>query len=136
MSETMAEDVAGFLPPVPGRAWAVERATSVIFTLYALTAEQALRDPEAAKRQYVSEIEYKGWIRTKEAATGLFTGPCMALVPGLDDLFRAESGRRGIPIEAAPSTPIENAERRAEWLREKQAGILARRERTRKEIED
>lgn len=135
VSETMTEDIAGRLPPVPGRDWAVEKAASVIFTLYALTAEQALRDPEAAERQYVSEIEYKGWIRTKEAATGLFTGPCMALVPGLDDLFRAESGRRGIPIEAAPSTTIEDAERRAAWLREKQAAILARRDQTRREIE-
>ena len=127
LSETMAEDIAGFLPPVPGRAWAAEKATTVLFTLYALIADIALREPGAGQRQYVCEIEYKGWIRTKEAATGMFTGPCMALIPGLDDLFRAEATRHGITIEAIPSGAIEDAYRRAEWLRAKQAEILGRR---------
>ncbi|THV42972.1 hypothetical protein [Glycomyces buryatensis] len=134
-ADTVAESVGNFLPPLPGSGWVAGKATEAIFTLYALTSELALRNPESARRQYVCEIEYKGWIRTKEAATGLFTGPCMALVPGLDDLFRAEAARNGVTIEAAEQTSVESAERRAAWLREKQAAILDRREQARKQIE-
>lgn len=116
------------LPPVPGRGWVAEKATSAIFTLWAMVAELAIRDPAAGRAQVVCEIEYKGWIRTKESATGFFTGPVMTLLPGLDQVFKAEARRHGVPVEAAPSTSIENAEQRAAWLREKHAAILAKRE--------
>ncbi|HLU28592.1 MAG TPA: hypothetical protein VKZ65_09155 [Glycomyces sp.] len=127
-TDGFVESIETFLPPVPGRGWVSEKATSAVFTLWALVSELAIRDPEAGRRQVVCEIEYKGWIRTKEAATGFFTGPVMALLPGLDQVFREEAERRGVLVEAAPSTAIENAEQRAAWLREKHAAILAKRE--------
>jgi hypothetical protein len=127
-TDVFVEGVETFLPPVPGRGWVSEKATSAVFTLWALVSELAIRDPEAGRRQVVCEIEYKGWIRTKESSTGFFTGPVMALLPGLDRVFREEAERRGVAVEAAPSTSIENAEQRAAWLREKHAAILAKRE--------
>ncbi|GAB3234574.1 hypothetical protein GCM10027447_31840 [Glycomyces halotolerans] len=134
-SESIVDTVSNFLPPVPGRAWACEKASSVLFTLWALAAELAIEDPEAGRRQFVCEIEYQGWVRTKEAQLGFFTGPCMALAPAVDDLFRAEAAARGIAVEEAPSSAGRTAEQRAAWLREKQRAILARRERTRDQIE-
>ncbi|WP_155829742.1 hypothetical protein [Glycomyces tenuis] len=134
-TDGFVEGIETVLPPVPGRGWVSEKATSAVFTLWALVSELAIKDPEAGRRQVVCEIEYKGWIRTKEAATGFFTGPVMALLPGLDEIFRGEAQRHGVPVEAAPSTSIENAEQRAAWLREKHAAILAKREQAAKEIE-
>jgi hypothetical protein len=134
-TDTFTETIENLLPPVPGRGWVSERATSAIFTLWAMVGDLALRDPEAGRRQVVCEIEYKGWIFTKEAATGFFTGPVMALLPGLDQVFRDEAARRGIVVEQAEDTAIENAEARVAWLREKQAAIVAKREDARRAIE-
>jgi hypothetical protein len=134
-TDIFSEGIETLLPPVPGRGWVAEKATSAVFTLWALVAELAIKDPEAGRRQVVCEIEYKGWIRTKEAALGFFTGPVMALLPDLDQVFHDEAGRHGVLVEAAPSTSIENAERRAAWLREKHAAILAKREQAAKKIE-
>ncbi|WP_156925910.1 hypothetical protein [Glycomyces arizonensis] len=126
-TDGFVESIETVLPPVPGRGWVAEKATSAVFTLWALVSELAIKDPEAGRRQVVCEIEYKGWIRTKEAETGFFTGPVMALLPSLDQIFRDEAERRGTVVEAAPSTSIESAQQRAEWLREKHAAILAKR---------
>ncbi|THV40513.1 hypothetical protein [Glycomyces buryatensis] len=134
-AEGVADTISASLPGIPGKGWAADKVTSIIFTIGMMVTEMAMRDPEAARRQYVCEIEYKGWIRTKEAVTGYFTGPCMALVPGLDEVFRAEAQRHGVAIEAAPSTSLENAQNRTAWLRDKQAALLARRENGRKQIE-
>ncbi|GAB3656144.1 hypothetical protein [Glycomyces tarimensis] len=134
-TDTVSETIGNFLPPVPGSGWVGEKAAAVVFTLYAMASELALRDPEAGRRQYVCEIEYKGWVRTKEAQTGFFTGPCMALVPGLDELFRSEAARHGVTVEEAEQATFESAEKRAVWLREKRAAILARRERARTQID-
>ncbi|MCD0442317.1 hypothetical protein LO763_01585 [Glycomyces sp. A-F 0318] len=134
-TDTFTESIENLLPPVPGRGWVSERATAAIFTLWAMVGDLALRDPEAGRRQVVCEIEYKGWIFTKEAATGFFTGPVMALLPGLDQVFREEAERRGVVVEQAEDTTIENAEARVAWLREKQAAIVAKREAARREIE-
>jgi len=134
-TDTFVESIENVLPPVPGRGWVSEKATSAVFTLWAMVADLAIRDPEAGRRQVVCEIEYKGWIRTKEAETGFFTGPVMALLPNLDQVFRAEAGRRGILLETAEPSAIENAEVRVAWLREKHAAITAKREAARKEIE-
>lgn len=134
-TDTFTESIENVLPPVPGRGWVSEKATSAIFTLWAMVADLAIRDPEAGRRQVVCEIEYKGWIRTKEAETGFFTGPVMALLPNLDQIFRTEAASRGILVEEAEQTAIESAEARVAWLREKHAGIVAKREQARKEIE-
>lgn len=127
-TDTFIESVENLLPPVPGRGWVSEKATSAIFTMWAMVADLAIRDPEAGRRQVVCEIEYKGWIFTKEAATGFFTGPAMALLPRLDQVFREEAERRGVLVEQAEDTAIESAETRVAWLREKHAAILAKRE--------
>jgi hypothetical protein len=134
-TDTFTETIENLLPPVPGRGWVSEKATSAIFTLWAMVADLAIRDPEAGRRQVVCEIEYKGWIFTKEAATGFFTGPAMALLPNLDRIFRDEAASRGIPVEQAEDTAIENAEARVAWLREKHAAIVAKREAAQKAIE-
>jgi hypothetical protein len=134
-TDTFTESIENLLPPVPGRGWVSEKATSAIFTIWAMVADLAIRDPEAGRRQVVCEIEYKGWIFTKEAATGFFTGPVMALLPNLDQVFREEAARRGVPVEQAEQTEIENAEARVAWLREKHAAIAAKREQARKAIE-
>ena len=126
-TDGFVEGVETLLPPVPGRGWVAEKAVSTVFTLWAMVSELAIKDPEAGSRQVVCEIEYKGWIRTKEAATGFFTGPVMALLPGLDQVFRDEADRHGVAVESAPSTSIENAEQRTAWLREKHAAVLAKR---------
>jgi hypothetical protein len=102
--------------------------------LWAMVNQMVIDDPEIGEREVVCEIEYKGWIRTKEAETGYFTGPAMALLPGLDEVFRSEADRHGIPIESAPSTAVANAERRAAWLLDKQRLVLERREEARKEL--
>ncbi|MCC3763910.1 hypothetical protein K3N28_12630 [Glycomyces sp. TRM65418] len=127
-TDGFTESIETVLPPVPGRGWVAEKATSAIFTLWAMVADLAVRDPEAGRRQIVCEIEYKGWIRTKEAETGFFTGPVMALLPGLDQVFRAEAQRHGVLVEEAEQAPIANAEARVAWLREKHAALLAKRE--------
>lgn len=134
-TDSFTESIENLLPLVPGRGWVSEKATSAIFTLWAMVADLAIRDPEAGRRQVVCEIEYKGWIRTKEAETGFFTGPVMALLPGLDQVFREEAARRGVLVEEAEQTTIENAEARVAWLREKHAAISAKREEARKQIE-
>lgn len=134
-TDSFTDTIANLLPPVPGRGWVSEKATSAIFTIWAMVADLAIRDPEAGRRQVVCEIEYKGWIRTKEAETGYFTAPVMALLPGLDQVFRDEAQQRGIVVEKAEETVIESAENRVAWLREKHAGIVAKREAARKEIE-
>ncbi|MEV3938304.1 hypothetical protein AB0K52_20300 [Glycomyces sp. NPDC049804] len=134
-TDSFTESIENLLPPVPGRGWVSEKATSAIFTIWAMVADLAIRDPEAGRRQVVCEIEYKGWIRTKEAETGFFTGPVMALLPGLDQVFRDEAARRGVLVEQAEQTTIENAEARVAWLREKHAAIAAKREAARKQIE-
>ncbi|MEU6246659.1 hypothetical protein [Glycomyces sp. NPDC047010] len=134
-TDTFTESIEALLPPVPGRGWVSEKATSAIFTLWAMVADLAIRDPEAGRRQVVCEIEYKGWIFTKEAATGYFTGPAMALLPNLDRIFRDEAASRGILVEQAEDTAIESAEARVAWLREKHAGIVAKREAAQKAIE-
>lgn len=134
-TDTFTESIENLLPPVPGRGWVSEKATSAIFTIWAMVADLAIRDPEAGRRQVVCEIEYKGWIRTKEAETGFFTGPVMALLPNLDQVFREEAARRGVLVEQAEQTAIETAENRVAWLREKHAAITAKREQARKEIE-
>lgn len=134
-TDTFTESIENLLPLVPGRGWVSEKATSAIFTIWAMVADLAIRDPEAGRRQVVCEIEYKGWIRTKEAETGFFTGPVMALLPGLDQVFRDEAARRGVLVEQAEQTTIENAEARVAWLREKHAAIAAKREAARKQIE-
>lgn len=134
-TDSFTESIENLLPPVPGRGWVSEKATSAIFTIWAMVADLAIRDPEAGRRQVVCEIEYKGWIRTKEAETGFFTAPVMALLPGLDQVFRDEAARRGVLVEQAEQTAIENAEARVAWLREKHAAIAAKREEARKQIE-
>jgi hypothetical protein len=134
-TDTFTESIENLLPPVPGRGWVSEKATSAIFTIWAMVADLAIRDPEAGRRQVVCEIEYKGWIRTKEAETGFFTGPVMALLPNLDQVFRQEAERHGVVVEQAEQTTIENAEARVAWLREKHAAIAAKREQARNEIE-
>jgi hypothetical protein len=134
-TDTFTETIENLLPPVPGRGWVSEKATSAIFTLWAMVADLAIRDPEAGRRQVVCEIEYKGWIFTKEAATGFFTGPAMALLPNLDQIFRDEAASRGIIVEQAEDTAIQNAEARVAWLREKHAAIVAKREAAQKAIE-
>jgi hypothetical protein len=134
-AEDFAERIANVLPPVPGRGWVSEKATVAMFTIWAMVTDLAIRDPEAGRRQIVCEIEYKGWIRTKEAETGFFTGPVMALLPNLDQVFRSEAERRGVLVESAEPSAIENAEARVAWLREKHAAIVAKREDARKEIE-
>ncbi len=134
-TDGFTESIENVLPLVPGRGWVAEKATNAMFTLWAMVSDLAIRDPEAGRRQVVCEIEYKGWIRTKESETGFFTGPVMALLPNLDQVFRAESERRGILVEEAEQTPIATAEARVAWLREKHAGIVAKREEARKEIE-
>ncbi|MFG3342557.1 hypothetical protein [Glycomyces sp. NPDC048151] len=134
-TDSFTESIENLLPPVPGRGWVSEKATSAIFTIWAMVADLAIRDPEAGRRQVVCEIEYKGWIRTKEAETGFFTGPVMALLPNLDQVFRDEAARRGVLVEQAEQTAIENAEARVAWLREKHAAIAAKREEARKQIE-
>lgn len=134
-TDGFTDSIQGLLPPVPGRAWVSEKATNAIFTLWAMVADLAVRDPEAGRRQVVCEVEYKGWIRTKEAETGYFTGPIMALLPGLDAVFRAEAAQRGVLVEEAEQTAIETAEARVAWLREKHAAITAKREEARRQIE-
>ncbi|MDN3241279.1 hypothetical protein [Glycomyces tritici] len=134
-TDSFTESIENLLPLVPGRGWVAEKATSAIFTIWAMVADLAIRDPEAGRRQVVCEIEYKGWIRTKEAETGFFTGPVMALLPGLDQVFREEAARRGVLVEQAEQTTIETAENRVAWLREKHAAISAKREEARKQIE-
>jgi hypothetical protein len=134
-TDTFTETIENLLPPVPGRGWVSEKATSAIFTLWAMVADLAIRDPEAGRRQVVCEIEYKGWIFTKEAATGFFTGPVMALLPNLDQIFREEAASRGVLVEQAEDTAIENAEARVAWLREKHAAIAAKRAEAQKAIE-
>ncbi|SDD84512.1 hypothetical protein [Glycomyces harbinensis] len=134
-TDSFTETVENLLPPVPGRGWVSEKATSAVFTLWAMVADLAIRDPEAGRRQVVCEIEYKGWIRTKEAETGFFTGPVMTLLPGLDQVFRAEADRRGILVEEGEQTAIETGEARVAWLREKHAAIVAKREAAQKELE-
>ncbi|WP_133884112.1 hypothetical protein [Glycomyces sp. NRRL B-16210] len=134
-TDGFTDSIQALLPPVPGRGWVSEKATSAIFTLWAMVADLAIRDPEAGRRQVVCEIEYKGWIRTKEAETGYFTGPVMALLPNLDAVFRAEAGRRGVVIEQAEQTAIEVGEARVAWLRERHAAITAKREAARRQIE-
>lgn len=137
LTEGGVESIRGMLPPVPGRKWAAKQAVGALFTLWALTAEQAMSSDEAAQRQVVCEIEYKGWIRTKEAETGWFTGPVMAQLPTLDDVFRAEANRRGIPVESAETdSTAMRANERAAWLREKQESILKRRNTAMEEIEE
>ncbi|WP_204745301.1 hypothetical protein [Glycomyces paridis] len=135
-TDTFTESVEGLLPPVPGRGWVSEKATAAMFTIWAMVTDLAIRDPEAGRRQVVCEIEYKGWIRTKEAETGFFTGPVMALLPGLDAVLRAEAGRRGVVVEEAEETSIASAEARVAWLREKHAAIVAKREAAVQAIEE
>ncbi|MCH7229384.1 hypothetical protein L0U85_00680 [Glycomyces sp. L485] len=135
-TDNFIDRISTVLPPVPGRSWAAEKATEAVFTLWALVSELAIKDPEAGSRQVVCEIEYKGWIRTREAETGFFTGPVMALLPGLDQIIRGEAGRRGVQVEAAPSTSTASAEQRAAWLREKHAAIVAKRERLQEKVEN
>lgn len=137
MTESGVESIRSALPPVPGRKWVAKQAVGVLFTLWALTAEQALSSDEAAQRQVVCEIEYKGWIRTKEAETGWFTGPVMSLMPELDDVFRREANRRGIPVESAETdNTMMRANERAAWLHEKQESILQRRHTAMQEIDE
>ncbi|QSB04851.1 hypothetical protein [Natronoglycomyces albus] len=129
ITDGCAESMRGALPPVPGRAWVSKKAVGALFTIWALTAQRAMDEDEAGQQQVLCEIEYKGWIRTKEAQTGWFTGPVMVLIPELDQLFQRETGRRGVPIEPAePDDSIQRASERADWLRDKQASILKRRD--------
>lgn len=123
------DSLRGALPPVPGRKWVLQKAAGALFTIWALAADRALSAPGIEEMRVVCEIEYKGWIRTKEAETGTFTGAVMALLPDLDQTVRREVERRGIPIEAAETdSALSRAGDRAEWLREKKAAILSRRD--------
>lgn len=119
VNESIVDTIAGFLPPVPGREWAVEKASGIFFTLLALSADKAIKNPETVGRQFIANVEYKGWIRTKEAETGLFSTPLMMLRPDLEALIREEAAERAVPIEnAEPEVVFKNAEERAAWLSE------------------
>ncbi|GAB3411726.1 hypothetical protein [Flindersiella endophytica] len=133
-----------YLPPVPGRKWAVGKAVDLLVVLSMVALEDELefvlglvdgaRDLDGATDQVtrdgrvVSEIVYKGWVRKeKELQGGLLASAVLAQVHGADHCLREMAAARGIPVvQAEDGNDLEDAAEKAAAIRRRIEELRAR----------
>lgn len=151
--ESEVDRLRKYLPPVPGRKWAVTKAVDllVLLCLVALedqfevamgivdgargfddAAEQVTRDGRV-----VSEIVYRGWVRNeKELQAGVLASAVLGQVRGADHCLREMAAARGIPVvQAEDGNDLEDATQRAAAIRRRIDEVRARIVRLRKDPE-
>lgn len=116
--EREVDRIRGYIPPIPGRKWAVEKTVSFFLDLVlAVSGEQAklfadyvdgvataagdeIPDgtAEPADCRVVAEIEYQGALRKKEIRGGLVAALLLAKVPGANDCLCKWAEMKGVPV--------------------------------------
>jgi hypothetical protein len=142
--EAEVDRLRKYLPPVPGRKWAVTKAVDMLVVLSMVALEDQLavvtgivdgaRSLDGATEQVtrdgrvVSEIVYKGWVRKeKELQAGLLASAVLGQVRGADHCLREMAAARRIPVvPAEDGNDLEDATERAAAIRRRIEELRAR----------
>lgn len=126
-----------YLPPVPGRKWAVGKAVDLLAVLCLVALEDELaavtgvvdgaRGLDTATNEVtrdgrvVSEIVHRGWVRKeKELQAGVLASAVLAQIRGADDCLREMATARRIPVvPAEDGNDLEDATERAAAIRQR-----------------
>lgn len=130
--EREVERIRGYLPPVPGRKWVVNKVANLTLDLtLAVWGDLAkdvadtvdgvnADDGEPAGGHVVSEIVHKGALRrTKELRGGLFAAAVMVGNRDVSTCLRQAAAMRGIPVVASEDDHFEASLERGVALRER-----------------
>jgi hypothetical protein len=147
--EREVDRIRGYLPPVPGRKWVVDKVVNLSLDLTMAVAGDQLRqaadvaeginadeagpNPDPDAQNVVAEIVYKGMMRrTKELSCGLFAASVMIANRDVSRALRQGAAMRGIPVVASDEEHFDEAHERGQALRER-FGVLERKARQMRE---
>jgi hypothetical protein len=96
--------LAGVLPPVPGRKWAVRRITELVTGLVVAAIESVTPALDAGEPLVVtSSVVARGRLgRRRELAPGLFAAVLCTMIPEVTAAVRDAADRHGVPVIAPP----------------------------------
>ncbi|REE97390.1 hypothetical protein [Thermomonospora umbrina] len=127
VSESGIDQVRDFLPPVPGRKWAVRQAVQTV-TALVLAARRDLVEQRDDREQLPCEIVYLGRLGgVKTIDAGLFAALCLERRPEIGAALLEEARRRRIAVcPAKPHRLADGTTQRAEALRRRTQTAVAR----------
>jgi hypothetical protein len=127
VSESTIDQVRDFLPPVPGRKWAVRQAVQTV-TALVLAARRDLVEERDDRTPVPCEIVYLGrlgGVKTIEA--GLFAALCLDRRPEIGAALLETARRRRIAVcPAEPHRLAGGTAQRAKALRRRTQAVAAR----------
>jgi hypothetical protein len=98
--EHEADRIRKLLPPVPGRKWAVDRATGLLSELTRVALDRSAK--EGLARVVVTEIDYRASFgRTKTLTAGLAVSAILGATPGANDVIVCMARRQSVSITDA-----------------------------------
>lgn len=95
--EREAERIRELLPPLPGRKWAVDRATALLSRL--ANAALARSSGEGLGRTVVAEVDHRASLgRTKTRSAGLGVSAILGAMPEANDVLICMARRHGVTV--------------------------------------
>lgn len=140
--------IRGYLPPIPGRKWAVNKVVTLLLDLtMAVTGDYATKAADTVDRvgadeggaedaRLVTEIVYRGRFgRTKEVQAGMI-GALITLRPGVNTCLREMAGIRGVPVVDSEDDHFDDAVERGTQLRNRFGSLQKAAERFRRDMDE
>lgn len=128
--EQEVDRIREFLPPVPGRKWAVTKAAEALATVVLAALERGSVDQRLDTMTVPAQIVHRGMLgRQRTLDAGSFAAATLVVVGQVSDSIVATAERHGVPV--LPAAPAAEPDRAAhvETLRERTdtvARLLAR----------
>ncbi|MFD9685944.1 hypothetical protein ACFWXO_09300 [Kitasatospora sp. NPDC059088] len=108
--EQDVDRIREFLPPVPGRKWAVTKAGEALATVVLAALERGSVDQRLDELTVPAQIVHRGLLgRPRTLDAGCFAAAALVIVGQAGESLIATARQRGIPVR--PAEPVTEADR-------------------------